>query len=84
MRRGTGVFVIAPNLPVIATEPLDFAVSAGTPFVVEHGLGRQVGGYLVVWSSGYVSLKVADPDEDTRQQITLVPNASVSLRLVLL
>jgi hypothetical protein len=74
----------ASKLPIIITDPIELSVIANTPFTVPHGLGRQIGGYWVVWSTDFVQLKVADPAEDTRLEITLIADASVDLRLVLL
>lgn len=68
----------------IVTDPVPLDVQAGVPVTVTHGLGRQVSGWLVVWSDAPVQLYATDPDADTRQVLTLTPTASARVRLVLL
>ena len=68
----------------IVTDPIELSVQAGVPVTVSHGLGRQVAGWLVIWTDAPVSLSVPDPDADTRQELTLVPTASARVRVVLL
>lgn len=59
-------------------------MTAGVPVDIQTGLGRQVGGYVIVWQSAPCVLHVADPKADTRRVLRLVPSATASLRLVLL
>lgn len=71
------------TLPAIATNAIAFDVTAGVPFSVRHGLGRQVVGWNVIWSTVHCMLHVADANADTSSELVLVPSASGSLRLVL-
>lgn len=73
-----------PRIVAFATDAIPLDVTAGVPFTLTHGLGRQVRGYLVVWSSAPVQCSVTDPAADTRKTLTLTPTASCALRLVLL
>lgn len=73
----------------IATESLarDFIereVEVGEPLTIEHGLGREVAGWLVIWQSAPVQFHVYDPAADTRNVLTLVPDATAKVRLVIL
>lgn len=71
-------------LPAIATDPITVSATAATPFTVSHGLGRQVAGWLVIWSDANVLCHVSDPEADTAKELTLVPSATCNLSLVLL
>lgn len=71
-------------LPAIATNPIEVSVTAATPFTVSHGLGRQVAGWMVIWSDADVVCHVDDPDADTASDLVLIPSATCNLRLVLL
>lgn len=71
-------------IPRIATDLIEVQTVAGEPFTLTHELGRQVGGWLVVWSTAPISLHVTDAAADTRQRLTLTPSASATVRLVLL
>lgn len=68
----------------IVSDLIEVSVTAGVAFDVRTGLGRQVGGYVVVWQSAPCVLHVEDPKADTRRVLRLVPSATASLRLVLL
>lgn len=68
----------------IVTDPIPISVSAGAPFTVDHGLGRQVGGYLVIWADADVQVHVVDPDADSSKSLELVADTTCNLRLVLL
>lgn len=66
------------------TDPIELTVEAGTPITIRHGLGRQVNGWLCVWSTAPVIFHVADPRADTARELVLVPSNSARVRLVLL
>lgn len=68
----------------IVTDPITLDVQAGQTVTLRHGLGRQVGGWIVVWADAPVQLTIADPEADTRQELALVASASARVRLVLL
>lgn len=72
------------TLPIISTTLIPLEVQAGVAVTVAHGLGRQVGGWLVVWQSAPVNFHVVDPKADTANQLILMPSASAAVRLVLL
>jgi hypothetical protein len=71
-------------IPKISSEPIELETTASQPVTVKHGLGRQVAGYVVIWSTGPVQLYVQDPAADTSRELVLIPDATVRLRLVLL
>lgn len=75
-----------PSVPVarFATDFIPLEVTAGQPVTVRHGLGRSPKGYLVIWSTAPVQLAVTDPAADSRTSLTLTPDATCVLRLVLL
>lgn len=73
----------------LATEALarDFierAVEAGEPLTIDHGLGRAVAGWQVIWCDAPVNFYVYDASADTRNVLTLVPDATATVRLVIL
>ncbi len=72
------------NLPQISTEVIALDVTAGVPFTIKHGLDRQVQGWLCIWSTADCTFHVQDPTADTARELTLIPSASASVRLVLL
>lgn len=72
------------NLPSIATEAIALSVVVGVPVTIKHGLGRQVEGWLCIWSTADCTFHVQDPAADTARELTLIPSASASVRLVLL
>ena len=69
---------------LLTSDPIERTVVAGEPFTLDHGLGRPIRGYLVVWATAPVAVTVPDPTADTRISLTLEANASCDLRLVLL
>jgi hypothetical protein len=68
----------------IVTDFIEVNAVAGVAFEIATGLGRQVGGYLVVWRSAPCDVHVQDPAADTRAVLRLVPSANAQLRIVLL
>ena len=72
------------NLPEISTEAIARDVVAGVPFTIQHGLGRQVQGWLCLWATADCTFHIQDPTADTARELTLIPSASASVRLVLL
>lgn len=71
-------------IPTIATNPIELDVTAGEPISIEHGFGRQVAGWLVIWRDAAVDFTVYDASADTSETLVLVPSASARVRLVLL
>jgi hypothetical protein len=55
----------------------------GEPLDIEHGWGREVLGYVVVWCDAPVALS-ALPSADPKRVLRLLPSATCRLRLVLL
>lgn len=68
----------------IVTLPIPLDVTSGTPAIIKHGLGRQIAGWLVIWQTAACQFYVQDPHRDTSQELVLIPNATCSVRLVLL
>lgn len=68
----------------LSTEPIEITVTTGVPFDIEHGLGRQIQGFMVVWATDYVAVKPVNPAADSSKMLRLVANNSVTLRIVLL
>jgi len=68
----------------IVTNPIEIDVVVDEPVTIEHGLGRQVAGWLVIWRDTPVDLVVYDSSADTSQSLVLMPNASARVRIVLL
>jgi hypothetical protein len=66
------------------SEPIALAVQTGVPVRITHGLGRQVAGYLVIWTDTPCAFSVQDPAADSSRDLVLVPSATASVRLVLL
>ncbi len=66
------------------SDPIELAVTASTPVVIRHGLGRQVKGWLVIWCTAPVEFFAADPAADTRTELVLVPSATCDVRLLLI
>lgn len=71
-------------LPKIDTDFIELSVSAGVPITIAHGLGRQVGGYLVAWRSAPCDFHVLTPAADSSRELVLVPSGTANVRLVLL
>jgi len=71
-------------LPRISSEPIEITTETGKPITIKHGFGRQLAGWLVIWSDAPISFYVHDNSLDTSQEVTLVPSASAFTRLVLL
>lgn len=71
-------------VPAISTAAIALTVAAGVPVRIAHGIGRQIEGWLVLWTTAPVDFHVQDPSADSAQELILVPNASASVRLVLL
>lgn len=71
-------------IPAISTDPIEVNVSAGVPFTLQHGLGRQVAGYLIIWRSAPCDFTVQNPAADSSRELVLVPSGTASVRLVLL
>jgi hypothetical protein len=65
------------------TDPIELVCYVGVPMTLRHSTGRPVTGWVVLWATAPCVLYVADPTADTRQAITLVPNASATLRVAL-
>lgn len=72
------------NLPEISTDAIALDVVGGVPFTIKHGLGRQVQGWLCLWATAHCTFYVQDPIADTARELTLMPSATASVRLVLL
>lgn len=71
-------------IPQIATDIIALSVTAGVAVTIPHGLGRQVGGYLVVWRSAPCDFTVQNPAADSNRELVLVPSGTANVRLVLL
>lgn len=72
------------NLPTITSEPIALDFVAGQPQTIQHGYGRQLAGWLVVWQDGPGSVYVSDPNADTAQDLVLISSANFAARIVLL
>ncbi len=70
-------------IPSISTDAIELDVTAGEAVVVSHGLGRQVQGWICIWSDSFIQFRAAEPDADSSRELVLVPNASGRARLVL-
>lgn len=73
-----------PRVPQLSSEPIELEVTASVAVRIPHGLGRQVVGWLVVWQAAVCNFYVQDPTADSSRELVLVPNATTSVRLVLL
>lgn len=71
-------------IPVITTEAIELGLVSGEPITIKHGLGRQVTGWLILYMTEFVQLKIQDPSADTSRELTLIPSANSKVRLVLL
>lgn len=71
-------------IPEITTDPIDLAVSAGVPVTINHGLGRQIAGWIIIWKDGPIDLYIQDSSADTSQELVLVPTYTGNVRVVLL
>ncbi len=70
--------------PTIATDLIELTVVATTPVTIKHGLGRQVGGWQVLWrDTAGIDFHVQDSTLDTSRELVLIPSASGNVRLVL-
>ena len=72
------------TLPELATDFIELAVTAAQPVTINHGLGRQITGWLVLWRDAACDFYIQDPAADTRQELVLIPTGSANVRLVLL
>lgn len=68
----------------IVTEPIPLSFSAGVPVTVRHGLGRQIGGFIVVWRDAPGDVWVQAAGTDTSKELVLVASAAMNVRIVLL
>lgn len=71
-------------LPVIATDYVELNVTDGEVICIPHGLGRQVGGWLVVWKDAPVDFTVHDAGADSAQELVLIASGTARARIVLL
>lgn len=71
-------------VPRFSTEALTLTVVGGDPVTIDHGFGRQVEGWAVIWSDEHILFRIQDPAADTSRELTLIPSASGTVRLVLL
>jgi hypothetical protein len=69
---------------LLTSDPIELTFTAFTPLTVRHGYGRPIKGWLVVWADSFLGLRVVDEEADTRTELTLVADASGSVRLLLL
>jgi hypothetical protein len=67
-----------------ATDPIPLDVQAGKAITIKHGMGSQVDGWLVIWQTAPIALWQTNPTQDTRNEITLTPSHTGSIRLVFL
>jgi hypothetical protein len=68
----------------ITTRIIEVEAQSGVPLDVRHGMGREVGGWLVVWQDAPGAFHVTNPHADSRQALTLTPTGTFRARLVLL
>jgi len=71
------------NIAALASAAIHLDAVAGEPLDIEHGWGREVLGYVVVWCDAPVALS-ALPSADPKRVLRLLPSATCRLRLVLL
>lgn len=71
-------------LPKISTDSFEVSVTADVPFTINHGLGRQVEGEVIIARSAPCEVHRQDWTADTRQALTLIPTNTCFLRIVLL
>lgn len=69
---------------VIYTDPIDLSFKAGTDQVVEHGFGREVPGWLVIWRDAPVLVYASTSQSNPKQGLTLRADSDVNVRIVLL
>lgn len=70
--------------PEISSDVIELDVVAGKAVNIEHGFGRQIAGWIVIWSDAYIEFIVNNPAADTSKNLVLTPNSTASVRLVLL
>lgn len=68
----------------IISEPIEMAVTGGTPVTVVHGLGRPVSGWLVIYQTADISFWLTSQGSNVGDSITLTPTGTGTVRLVLL
>ena len=68
----------------LSTEFIELDVTAGQAVKIEHGLGRPVRGWHVIWSVSLVQLWLANESDSTVNSLTLYPTTTGRVRLVLL
>lgn len=65
------------------SQPLELTVTNGVAESIEHGFGRQIAGWLVIWASADVRF-TADVSLDSSKTLVLTPIGSGFVRLLLL
>ncbi|PKM43255.1 MAG: hypothetical protein CVV05_15525 [Gammaproteobacteria bacterium HGW-Gammaproteobacteria-1] len=68
----------------ISTHLIEVDAQNGIPIEVRHGMGRQVGGWLVVWQDAPGAFYATNPDADSSRALMLTPTGSFRARIVLL
>lgn len=74
----------ASRIPRLSTDAISLSVTSGVPVAIKHSLGRRLRGWLVIWMDNYVQFKVQSAAADDTLTLTLVPNATANVRIVLL
>lgn len=70
--------------PLLTSDLIELDLTAAVGVRISHGLGRQIKGWLVIWSTAPLTLSVLDPDADTKTELVLVPDATCRARVLLL
>lgn len=71
-------------IPALSTDPIELSVTANTPVTIQHGIGRQIAGFLVIWRTAPCDFHVQNPTADSSRELVLVPSGTATVRLVLL
>lgn len=67
----------------IVTEAVELVFEAGVAQAVNHGLGREPAGFLVIWSDEFCRVKAVE-SADKNNELLLVCDVDAVVRLVLL